>query len=65
MGAQAGILGIALLRVRDGVDGDADCRVRCGVGLPGSIVTVLVYWVMGFYFPLLIVETAVVVEQRG
>lgn len=53
--AQAGILGIAL---------------RCGTVLMGWLVASaaawglekmpLVYWVMGFYFPLLIVETAVV-----
>ena len=53
--AQAGILGIAL---------------RVGTVLMGMLIAgapawglergVLVYWVMGFYFPLLIVETAVV-----
>ncbi len=53
--AQAGILGIAL---------------RCGTVLMGLLVAgakpwglehmTLVYWVMGFYFPLLMVETGVV-----
>lgn len=53
--AQAGILGIAL---------------RCGTVLMGLLIAsakpwglhqmTLVYWVMGFYFPLLMAETAVV-----
>ena len=53
--AQAGILGIGL---------------RCGAVLVGMLIagipffgldrSVLVYWVMGFYFPMLIVESALV-----
>jgi hypothetical protein len=53
--AQAGILGIALR-----VGTVLMCMLIAGAEPWGLQRLVLVYWVMAFYFPLLIVETAVV-----